>query len=424
MSSIFRRILVAVVVGLVLMFARQAFALVPRVSGYSVQSGPIKATPAEACAAYGAIFTASAGVTLQSTSINGDGRCVINYRNAGGDMQTVLIVDHITSGLCPANSSPVGTETCSCNAPYEENSTATACVMPKSEWEKKCNAVAGTSAGPGDWAGNMSSTGCAPVPGGGQATQGCMVTGADLALKYQVNGGWITSNANTTYTGGTCVPNVDAPSTVKDDCPNGVSGMVNGKKRCVAVDPTVPATEGSRTETVNPDGSTTVTESQTSCIGAKCTTTTTSTTTGGAGGGGTSTTSTTEGIGDYCKKNPQTNLCRTTGQGTGATSETDAEDKSDGDCDDKSSIIGCMKPGSPPADQQIPKKELVYGLGGVPVSGFSAACPSPTSFVVFGKSFAISYEPLCDSAGWIKPLILLVAGLASALIVYRSMGGS
>lgn len=197
---------------------------------------------------------------------------------------------------------------------------------------------------------------------------------------------------------------------------------MNGKSRCVPLDPTVPLQEQRESSVTNPDGSTTTTTESTTCSGGKCTTTTTNTTTGGAGGGGgTSSSSTTESIGDFCKKNPQAGLCAKTSNGQGATT---GEDKSDGECDSKSTVIGCAKFGTPPADQQIPKDTKTVGLGTSPVQGFGAVCPAPNTFTVSGQTFTISYQPLCDKASWIKPLVLLVAGFISLGIVYGALKGA
>ena len=428
-----RALLRSCAVALCLVVPLAAQAVIPRVYDWVVNSGNAQ-TPAShgtsaeaACQAFVAAATArdqpSYVYALTSVTLSSSTAGICNYTESFNGQAPANRTTPVSAAnsACPANSTTNGVESCSCTAPYVENQQQTACVLPPSLWEQKCNSVAGQGSGHLEWAGTGNNA-CGN-PGGLASNQGCLVVAGDIKVTYQTAPGVWTSGSDTgSYTGATCVPNDTAPAASKDPCIGGESGTVNGKIRCVPLDPSTPATQTDSTTTTNADGSTTTTTESTTCNAGKCTTTSTSTTTGGSGAGnGTSTTSTTEGIGDYCKKNPETALCRKTNDGAGA--ET-GEEESDGPCDDKSTIIGCMKPGAPPADQQIPKKELVYGLGGVPIGGFSAACPNPTTFAIFGKTFAMSYEPLCDSAGWIKPLILLVAGLASALIVYRSLGGS
>lgn len=52
---------------------------------------------------------------------------------------------------------------------------------------------------------------------------------------------------------------------------------------------------------------------------------------------------------------------------------------------------------------------------------YSASCPAPESFLVYGHSLEISYDPLCGFAPNIKPWVLMAAYLTAAFIVFRAV---
>ncbi|QLC77524.1 hypothetical protein LPB260_24380 [Pseudomonas sp. LPB0260] len=55
-----------------------------------------------------------------------------------------------------------------------------------------------------------------------------------------------------------------------------------------------------------------------------------------------------------------------------------------------------------------------------------SSCPAAESFSLTtagGRTFAISYEPLCNVASALSPLFLVAASVFAALYVGRSVGG-
>lgn len=152
-------------------------------------------------------------------------------------------------------------------------------------------------------------------------TKGCMVsTGTTVSVQDDA-GKWYTTGTGS-YVGSSCDPNVInklnegkpdekevTPPDSKDPgkC-NGQPGTVNGKDVCI---PWSGAEGDNKTETKkNPDGSTTKTDTKTTCTGNSCTTTTTTTGKDSSGNTtGTTTTSTTTTKEDYCAKNSGSSVC-------------------------------------------------------------------------------------------------------------------
>jgi len=56
-------------------------------------------------------------------------------------------------------------------------------------------------------------------------------------------------------------------------------------------------------------------------------------------------------------------------------------------------------------------------LSAVAVGPVSGVCPLPESFVFFGQTFEFSYGPLCQFAGNVQPVVLMLCALAAGLIV-------
>lgn len=50
----------------------------------------------------------------------------------------------------------------------------------------------------------------------------------------------------------------------------------------------------------------------------------------------------------------------------------------------------------------------------------SASCPEPMSFAVYGKDFAISFDPMCDLAGYIRYFILFATWFSVAVLIAKS----
>lgn len=216
-------------------------------------------------------------------------------------------------------------------------------------------------------------------------------------------------------------------------------GTVNGAVVCV--DSAVKeGTASNKTTTPNSDGTKTVVEKSTSlnCTGAgSCVTTTTTTTTIVNSSGqtvGTPTTTVTSsesspGSGSspaksssFCAENPTSPLCKT-GSFSGSC---DAQPGCEGDPVQCAVAIASWKtdcktldPGIPTDDQApIQEKKLENSFSYTDIGGGSASCPSPQNIVVAGRSIAIEYTPLCQFASGIRSIVILLAWIAAAYIVF------
>ena len=236
------------------------------------------------------------------------------------------------SSQCPANSSPAGTGTCSCNAGYREANGQ--CTTSNQDKDACWNlAVQGTL--PGGvltqdyrFQGNVTHGQqlCLENPGGGMSSpsKGCKVTfSRDAYLDYgggnSVSEGTISMapDSNTVDQSCTIGPNESPkPAPKPEKCPNGYTGIVNGVEVCINKVPDSGA-DGGRTDSETDDGTNTTTrrvDRSTNCVGDKCTTTTTTTTTvrnnsTGSTSTSTSTTTTTSSKPGFCQENPKSKLC-------------------------------------------------------------------------------------------------------------------
>ena len=84
-------------------------------------------------------------------------------------------------------------------------------------------------------------------------------------------------------------------------------------------------------------------------------------------------------------------------------------------CKANPDILACQKYGEikePPKleEQRIPMSFQPYG------SSRGGSCPAPRQASFFGRSLTISYQPICDFATMIRPLIIALAYFSAALI--------
>lgn len=217
-------------------------------------------------------------------------------------------------------------------------------------------------------------------------------------------------------------------------------GTVNGAVVCVDSN----VKEGSasnKVTTPNADGTKTVVEknSTISCTGAgSCVTTTTTTTTvvnssGQTVGVPTTTTTTSEsspGSGSsspaksssFCAENPSSPLCKS-GSFSGSCI---GQPVCDGDPVQCAVAVATWKtdcktldPGTPTDDQApIPEKKLENAFSYTDIGGASSSCPAPQNIVVAGRSISIEYTALCQFASGIRSIVILLAWIAAAYIVF------
>lgn len=444
MSYIVKRILVGVAIGLIMMFARHAFAAdgVYYRGDYGGVVGA-GATVSDACQALVAnvesakIF--SFAVTFKSAALGRFG-CWFDIQRPpaqGGLLSDAGDITEVQGplppGLCLLGMERGPDGHCVCKAGTHEVNGA--CFPNKSELEQFCE----THAAPPRSTFNMTGTiGIAsdspesscykPYPpfGGADATRGCVMTLRDFLKVPSDDGKLANWSATGMPTGGVCedaAATDDAPKSTPDKCPGGFAGTVNNIERCIPAEPDK-GIDGVKTGTkVDANGTKHETKETTKCEGTVCTTTTTTTSTTTSNSVSTTTTSVTESLADKCQKDPANKVCTKTGttptKGTGSGKGEDG-----GRCEDGDKTVGCMEAGEPPGNSEIPRTNKTVSFEPVAISGFGQACPQSTTFDVYGRTFTASYQPLCDSAGWIRPLILLVAALASTMIVYQAIRGN
>lgn len=106
----------------------------------------------------------------------------------------------------------------------------------------------------------------------------------------------------------------------------------------------------------------------------------------------------------------------TTGEDAAPEGTTNTPDKAE--CEKTPDVIGCSKYGTPDGDEVQKRTENVsfekVNLGG-------GSCPPDRSFDAFGKSYAVSWSPICDATiTYVKPTILLIFG---GMAVFIFIGG-
>lgn len=241
-------------------------------------------------------------------------------------------------------------------------------------------------------------------------------------------------------------------------------GYVNGAVMCTGT--AKPAEEKAPTKTStksNTDGTKIETQKDTKveCDSSGCTTTTTTTTTvinadgsrgpsntstdtsktasgdggstvvGGGGGGGNS-----NGDGKkaestpFCQENPNSVICK---QGSFSGGTCGSEPSCSGDpvqCATARAVwkMECKTPswGTPTDEGRvIGEKKIGEEIVPITLSG-SSSCPSPRSVTVLGHSVSMSFDPVCQFAEGVRPVVILIGWIAAAYIVLgrKTSGGS
>lgn len=94
--------------------------------------------------------------------------------------------------------------------------------------------------------------------------------------------------------------------------------------------------------------------------------------------------------------------------------ETDTAEKND--CEKNPSSLSCAGLGDIP-NSDIPANEKRVSL--TPHTfNMTAACPAPVQFTVRNQLYSVSYQPICDFAGFIKALVLISAVVSAYFICF------
>lgn len=247
-----------------------------------------------------------------------------------------------TRVACPDNSVLIpGTSSCTCDPGFvEENGQCKYTSTGNS-----CNGLSDFCSGLKGEKINLEGKGMASPPGCSADSQrpncamGCAGEAVGMGVSYKTaDGSWMTGQEYR-VTGGTCTlpqPS-DVPQKKESDCAGSV-GEVNGIRTCV---PNQAATgDTSSKETKNSDGTSSNTESKTTCDKGVCTTTSTTTTKDASGNTtSTSTSSSSSSQREYCAANKASTVCAAT-NGDKNPSDKDGSDKGEEkcegeDCEDK-----------------------------------------------------------------------------------------
>lgn len=240
--------------------------------------------------------------------------------------------------MCPANSVLSGSS-CTCDPGYKESggqcvyeSTGNSCTG----LSDFCSGLKGEKINL-EGKGRETPPGCAADSARPNCAMGCAGEAVGMGVSYKTpDGSWMTGQEYR-VTGGTCTlpqPS-DVPQKKESDCAGSV-GEVNGIRRCI---PNQAAT-GDKTskETKNPDGTSSNTESKTTCENGVCKTTSTTTNKDASGNTtSTSTSSSTTSQREYCAANKASTVCAAT---NGDKNPDDKDGEGDGkcegdDCEDK-----------------------------------------------------------------------------------------
>lgn len=317
-----------------LLFSSSVFASVPINTRYYLGGGPSEpnySSAAEACNSW-----APTATNYSRTVVSG--RCVIKRIADGYEYANFGILSFTQ---CPANS--IATNgVCNCNTGYSENGNQ--CVLNNTN---SCNGLSDFCSGLKGEKVNLEGKGTAAPPGCSADSQrpncamGCAGEAVGMGVSYKTpDGSWMTGQEYR-VTGGTCVlpaPS-DVPQKKESDCAGSV-GEINGVRTCV---PNQAAT-GDKTskETKNGDGTSSNTESKTTCEKGVCTTTSTTTTKDASGNTtSTSTSSSSSSQREYCAANKASTVCAATNGDKNPDgkdgSDKDGEQCTGDDCEEKPS---------------------------------------------------------------------------------------
>jgi len=89
------------------------------------------------------------------------------------------------------------------------------------------------------------------------------------------------------------------------------------------------------------------------------------------------------------------------------------------ECEKYPTMIGCSNYGDKPDLDKMSKSDIPFQVI-TEVFSSSSGCPSDLSFNVIGRSYAISYLPLCDRLALLRTLFICMAGVMAAYILADS----
>lgn len=270
--------------------------------------------------------------------------------------------------------------------------------------------AAGTNKSSGyyDWG-----TSDAALPATTACDGGCETSysGGGIDSRRMVNGVYhYYSQGSYDYTGQTCSGGTQSPNggnLPPNTCDPATqqSGQVNGQNVCLPKSQTNTSSTSTSPTTTDPaTGNTSSTSTTTTNNTTNNTTTTTTIVTTTAPDG-----TQTQEKSETTTKNPPSSFCAANPTDPTCVKQTDA-------CEKNPDLIGCHTMGTAPLMEAIPTKTLAVDSTVTPV-GNGGMCPSPASLSFMGQSLTWSYQPVCDFASMIRPLVIGLAWLSFGVIV-------
>ena len=405
---------------------------IPSVPDFSAGAAPCQAAYGVACQTRSA--PVSAGTTVAPCSSSAvAGVC---YSFGKGPIigsfvyQTVFVANTVFA--CPPNSTLTNGQ-CTCSANFIEDGPKASCVSahtgcPSSGTSETKNFTLGYSNSPND-SSDVSGL-IQPVQGSSTCASGgvtsCNVTVGPIAMAwssltptaqglYRISGDYTVTHTGTACTPTTSQRSLTDSASAPPACP-GTWGTVNGKPVCIPGS-TLSRTAVPATTAPNRSGNPIAGSSGNSDLPSRQPTAASGT---GNGGNAGSAPSTSDG-----STLPARGLAvsPTIGTTVGASSSSGgiaASDLADikTDCDKYPSSIGCSQYGSA-SSQSLPSQDSGFSSITSVAFASSATCPAAQNFNVLGNAYAISFQPICNTAqSYIQPVVLiLAASLASFIFI-------
>lgn len=122
---------------------------------------------------------------------------------------------------------------------------------------------------------------------------------------------------------------------------------------------------------------------------------------------------------------PKPDPTKDPGTGSGTTVTVKPSDKPPLICEVFPNMSACQPLGTAPSPEPLANKDVAVSVS--PSGGFGPSggtCPDPITLTVFGEEFYLSWEPMCDLAGRVRPLVIALGWLSVAGAMFGIGGRS
>lgn len=105
--------------------------------------------------------------------------------------------------------------------------------------------------------------------------------------------------------------------------------------------------------------------------------------------------------------------------GNSINNKLDALDKADTECKNNPERAGCKDAGTMDDNETLLQLEKNVSITPISVSSVAGSCPAPLTYTASnGFNVSMSYDPVCSAASSIRPIVIALAWLAAALLVF------